>query len=52
MYRPEGGGVLGGSQLAFKKNQKNTTFIAASDQGELLTYDWSVRSTEDGSSKN
>ena len=33
MFRPEGGGILGGSQLAFKKNQKTTTFVATSDQG-------------------
>lgn len=52
IFRPEGGGVLGGSQFAFKKHQKTTTFVATSDQGELLAYDWSIRSTDDGNSKN
>ena len=52
LNRPDGGGILGGSQLAFRKNQKTTTFVATSDQGELLTYDWSARASEEGNSKN
>lgn len=33
LFRPEGGGTLGGSQIAFKKNQRNTVFTGSSDQG-------------------
>lgn len=45
MIRSEGRSALGGAQITFKKNQKTTTFIATSDQGELIGYDWSAFST-------
>jgi WD40 repeat protein len=52
LFRPEGGGQLGGSHIAFKKNQKQTIFTGSSDQGELFVCDWSVRAGDDGVTKN
>ena len=49
LYRPEGGGMMGGAQIAFQKNQKNTTFVGTSDLGELFTVDWTARPTEESS---
>jgi len=43
---------MGGSAIAFKKNEKRTVFTGASDQGELFVYDWSARSADEAGSKN
>jgi hypothetical protein len=33
LFRPEGGGPMGGTAIAFKKNEKRTVFTGTSDQG-------------------
>jgi hypothetical protein len=33
LFRPEGGGQMGGSYIAFNKNEKRTVFTGSSDQG-------------------
>ena len=52
LFRPEGGGPMGGSSIIFKKNQKRTVFTGASDQGELFVCDWAARSSDEAGSKN
>eukprot|EP01017_Pseudomicrothorax_dubius_P046521 TRINITY_DN8202_c0_g1_i6.p1 TRINITY_DN8202_c0_g1~~TRINITY_DN8202_c0_g1_i6.p1 ORF type:complete len:722 (-),score=183.31 TRINITY_DN8202_c0_g1_i6:12-2177(-) len=47
LFRPGGGGLLGGVQLVFHKDQKNSSFFAASDEGELFQVDWGVKPTEE-----
>lgn len=49
LYRPEGGGIMGGSQLIFdnRKNLKLPLLYGASDEGELFTFDWTLRPSED-----
>jgi len=46
LFRPEGGGAMGGSQIAFNKNEKSTVFTGTSDQGELFVCDWAARSAD------
>ncbi len=43
---------MGGSAIAFKKNEKRTVFTGASDQGDLFVCDWSARSADEAGSKN
>ena len=52
LFRPEGGGAMGGSELVFKKNEKKTIFTGTSDQGEVFICDWSNRSADEAGSKN
>ncbi|KAL4510230.1 hypothetical protein ABPG72_010423 [Tetrahymena utriculariae] len=47
LVRPEGGGTMGGSQIAFRKGQRTPTFTGTSDEGELFLVDWTVHPTED-----
>ena len=46
LFRPEGAGAMGGSGIAFSKNEKKTVFTGTSDQGELFVCDWSARSAD------
>lgn len=43
---------MGGSSIAFKKNEKSTIFTGCSDQGELFVCDWAARSADEAGSKN
>jgi hypothetical protein len=52
LFRPEGGGAMGGSHIAFAKNEKRTVFSGTTDQGELFVCDWSARSADEAGSKN
>lgn len=45
LFRPEGGGKMGGSNLAFHKNQKTPSFTGTSDEGELFIVDWGVKTS-------
>jgi len=49
LYRPEGGGIMGGSNLIFdnKKNLRSPILYGVSDEGELFTFDWTLRPSED-----
>lgn len=38
---------MGGAQLAFRKNQKNSILTVTSDEGEVAVLDWAVRPTEE-----
>ncbi len=43
---------MGGTAIAFKKNEKRTVFTGTSDQGQLFVCDWSARSADEAGSKN
>lgn len=43
---------MGGSHIAFNKNEKRTVFTGTTDQGELFVCDWSARSADEAGSKN
>ena len=43
LIRQDGSGDLGLSRILFSKSQNTPTFWAASDEGDLLYIDWSVR---------
>jgi len=43
---------MGGSFIAFNKNEKRTVFTGTSDQGELFVCDWAARSADEAGSKN
>lgn len=43
---------MGGSAIAFKKNEKDTVFTGTSDQGELFVCNWARRSADEAGSKN
>jgi dynein intermediate chain 3, axonemal len=43
LFRQDGSGELGLSKVLFDKSQLATTFFAASDEGDLLLIDWSVK---------
>lgn len=47
LFRPEGGGKMGGSHICFQKNQKNSMFAGTSDEGELFLLDFSVKTSEE-----
>lgn len=47
LFRPEGGGKMGGSQICFQKGQKNSIFAGSSDEGELFLIDFSVKTNEE-----
>eukprot|EP00825_Cyclidium_porcatum_P013489 TRINITY_DN1710_c0_g1_i3.p1 TRINITY_DN1710_c0_g1~~TRINITY_DN1710_c0_g1_i3.p1 ORF type:complete len:391 (-),score=72.50 TRINITY_DN1710_c0_g1_i3:242-1414(-) len=47
LYRPNGGGQMGGAQLSFRKSQKTPTLVGTSDEGELFIVDWTIRPTEE-----
>lgn len=47
LFRPGGGGVLGGVNLIFPREAKNHWFFASSDEGELFTVDWTSKATEE-----
>ena len=47
LYRPEGGGIMGGNMISFFKNQKTPTYVGTSDEGELFILDWCMRPSED-----
>ncbi|EGR33375.1 hypothetical protein IMG5_055180 [Ichthyophthirius multifiliis] len=42
LIRPEGGGIMGGAQIKFRKNQKIAQFTGTSDEGELFLVDWTA----------
>ena len=42
------GGELGLSRILFQKDQTTPTFWAASDEGELVLVDWSIRPVQTG----
>ncbi|CAK59134.1 unnamed protein product (macronuclear) [Paramecium tetraurelia] len=48
LYRPEGGGMMGGGYLQFRKNQKTPTLSGTSDEGEVFILDWGERQGEEG----
>ncbi len=43
IYKQDGTGELGLLRLLFKSNQDTPTFYAASDEGDLLLIDWSIK---------
>ena len=43
LYRMDGSGEVGLSRTLFKSDQETTTFFAASDEGDMLYIDWSVK---------
>ena len=43
LMRIDGAGKIGLSKLLFRPEQTDTLFYAASDEGEVLYVDWSVR---------
>lgn len=43
IYKQDGTGELGLSKILFKSNQETPTFYAASDEGDLLLIDWSIK---------
>ena len=43
LYKPEGGGVLGGACFQFIKGQKDSKFIGTTDEGDLFIVDWATR---------
>lgn len=43
---------MGGSHIAFNRNEKRTVFTGTTDQGELFVCDWSARSADEAGSKN
>lgn len=45
LFRQDGSGELGLSRVLFHPRQQATTFWAASDEGDLLMIDWSVKPT-------
>ena len=47
LFRPEGGGQMGGAQIAFRRHQKNTVFTVTSDEGEVAVVDWAVKPTDE-----
>eukprot|EP00828_Plagiopyla_frontata_P015133 TRINITY_DN1966_c0_g1_i5.p1 TRINITY_DN1966_c0_g1~~TRINITY_DN1966_c0_g1_i5.p1 ORF type:complete len:306 (+),score=49.13 TRINITY_DN1966_c0_g1_i5:108-1025(+) len=47
LYRPEGGGIMGGNMISFFKNQKTPTYVGTTDEGELFILDWCMRPSED-----
>jgi len=51
LFRPEGGGKMGGSHICFQRGQKSTAFAGSSDEGELFLVDLSLKA-EDSSSQS
>lgn len=49
LFRQDGSGELGLSRILFEKNQATSTFWAASDEGDLLFIDWSIKPIGGGS---
>jgi hypothetical protein len=45
LFRQDGSGELGLSRILFHPKQSTTTFFAASDEGDLIMIDWSVKPT-------
>jgi len=43
LYRMDGSGEVGLSRILFQANQDTPTFYGASDEGDLLFIDWSVK---------
>ena len=43
LFRQDGSGKLGLSKILFEHLQSTTTFWAASDEGDLLYIDWSIK---------
>ena len=43
LFRQDGSGEMGLSKILFHMNQQASTFWAASDEGDLLMIDWSVK---------
>lgn len=39
---------MGGSHLAYRKNQKTAGFTGASDEGEVFCVDWCQKAGDDG----
>ncbi|CAD8192077.1 unnamed protein product [Paramecium pentaurelia] len=48
LYRPEGGGMMGGGQIQFRKNQKVPILSGTSDEGEVFILDWGEKQGEEG----
>ena len=49
LFRPEGGGKMGGSQICFQKAQKTPTITGTSDEGELFMIDLGTKVSEESS---
>lgn len=43
IYKQDGSGEVGLSRILFNSKQDNTLFYAASDEGDLLLIDWSIK---------
>jgi len=43
LFRPDGSGELGLSRILLMPKQTTTTFWAASDEGDLVLVDWSIK---------
>lgn len=43
LYRQDGSGEMGLTRLLFKADQTNALIYCASDEGDLMQIDWSVR---------
>lgn len=43
---------MGCSGIKFRKNQKNTTIVGTSDQGEVFVLDWTIKPGEEGKNDN
>ena len=43
LFRPDGSGDLGLSKVLLYPKQTTTTFWAASDEGDLMSIDWSIK---------
>ncbi len=47
LYRQDGTGEVGISKILFNAKQEQTTFYAASDEGDFLLIDWSIKPVGD-----
>eukprot|EP01016_Furgasonia_blochmanni_P025275 TRINITY_DN27197_c0_g1_i2.p3 TRINITY_DN27197_c0_g1~~TRINITY_DN27197_c0_g1_i2.p3 ORF type:complete len:280 (+),score=65.71 TRINITY_DN27197_c0_g1_i2:921-1760(+) len=47
LFRPDGGGLLGGSHIMFHKESKISQFYGTSDEGDLFLVDWTTRPTDE-----
>jgi WD40 repeat protein len=47
LYRQDGSGEVGLSKVLFSANQENPVFYGASDEGDLLLIDWSIKPVGD-----
>lgn len=52
LHKPDTHGELGGSHLLLHADQEDAQFWAASDTGEIMQIDWSIRAMEDASAEH